>query len=227
MKIRRVTSLLPAAAFLAVALAALPARADYYSSDEEARSAFDTRKLDVKIGGVIGGFSVGPYDGLFMGGGDLSVGYRLFDRVSIEGSAILAGLHDADYLNPNPVGGLLERYGGALKYTFARVGGGRDLPMMGSFYASGLLGYQTIRWDKGGIVRRNDAGFGFGSDLDFRISRKGNPKTLGLYFDFRILASRAPGDPGPAACQAICDEPTPPLSTDFAWHFRIGMSFGF
>jgi hypothetical protein len=164
---------------------------------------------------------------MFIAGGDLSVGYRLFDRLTIEGSAILAGVHETNYLEPNPVGGLVERYGGALKYSFARLGGGRHVPMMATFYASGLLGYQTIRWDKGGIIRRNDAGFGFGSDLDFRIKSKGNPKTLGMYMDFRVLASRAPGDPGPAACQAICDEPTPPISTDFAWMFRFGMSFGF
>ncbi len=220
------TRLLPAAAFLAVGLAALPARADYYGSND-ARGPFDSRKLEMRPGLVIGGFEVGPIDSLFVIGGDLTVGYRLFDRITILGSAILAGLHENDYQNPNPVSGLFERYGGGLKFTFARFGGGRDVPIMGSFHASGLMGYQMIRWDKGGIVRRNDAGFEFGGDMDFRIRSKGNPKTLGMFFAFRTLVSRAPGDPGPAACQAVCDEPTPPLSTDFAWMMNFGMSFGF
>lgn len=218
MKIRRLALALP---FL---LFALPARADYYDSDRN--EAFN-RKLDVKIGGVIGGFEVGPMDTMFMGGGELSASYRVFPRLSIEGNAILAGIHETNYLDPDPVGGLLERYGGALKYRFAALGGGRYMPLQANFYASGLMGHQMIRWDKGGIIRRNDAGFGFGTDLDFRISSKGNPNTIGMYMDFRVLVSEAPGDPGPAACQAICDEPTPPISTDFAWFFRFGVSFGF
>ena|SRR5688572_5753903 len=223
MTIRATRILLPAAALFAVGLVATPASADDYDRNE----AFRSRKLDVKLGVSLGGFEVGPLDTMFAVGGELTVGYRLFDRVSIEGNALLGGVHETTYLDPDPVGGLVERYGGALKYHFVRLGGGRHMPMMATFHAAGLIGHQTIRWDKGGIIRRNDAGFGFGTDLDFRISSKGNPKTLGIYFDFRLLVSQAPGDPGPSACQAICDEPTPPLSTDFAWMMRMGMSFGF
>ncbi|MGH6960023.1 MAG: hypothetical protein ACREE7_06035 [Dongiaceae bacterium] len=223
MSIRIPGRLLPLAAFLAIGLAAIPARADYYDDGGE---PFRKRKLDVKFGMLLGGFEIGPLDSMMAFGGDMRIGYKLFDRLHIEGSAALAGVQETTYMNPDPVGGLLERYGIGVKYHFATIGGGRYMPLMVRFYGAGEAGYQTVRWDKGGIVRRNDAGFGFGTDLDFRVSKSG-PKTIGMYMDFRLIVARSPGDPGPAACQAICDEPTPPLSTDFMPLFRFGVSFGF
>jgi hypothetical protein len=216
-------------AALALALASSGvARADYSSSYTYDRWE-DRRRIELQLGGVIGGLEIGPVN-TFAGGGDVSALVPITRRLWVRGNAAMLGFTNDTGYEPlaDPVTGIAYRYGLGLRWRFAQIGSERDYsPLLVGFYADGGIGHQQIYWDKGGVLRRAEGSMGIGMNMDFKIGKGRRSRTAGMYMEFDLAMARRPGKEEPATCQVICDEPTPPYPWDFAPMFRFGFTYSF
>src|SRR5689334_11125500 len=96
-----------------IALAPATARADYYGSDEPWQ-----KHLEFQLGFSLGGQEVGTFDDGFVAGGDLSLLVPLTRKLALRGEGRLQGLSQTGYGIENPIGGVQERLGLAVRYRF-------------------------------------------------------------------------------------------------------------
>jgi len=199
----------------------------YSSSHKSEKFTFDKPRLNLGLGMLVGGYSVGPIDGPAVGV-HLDVG-RQMGALSIYGEYNLLSIGESSTNIEDPVRGMLNRFGVNARYHFVEFSDRHD-KLQGAFWVEGGLGQEQINWQKGGVLRRQDVSFGFGAQFNVRIGDryKPNPKVFGFYYAFKATIARAPDSDKvlPPTCGGPCDYPTPPSPNDFGLYFNFGLQWG-
>ena len=196
----------------------------------EGDDPFTEDRNQVGIGMLVGGYSVGPVGGVAVGM-HLDLGRKMgpvklmgeYDLLSIGETAAEVDVGSA------PTRGVLHRLGLNARYTFADLGGGRYKPIQGEFWVEAGIGRQRVEWHEGGLLRRDDVGFGVGAQMNFQINKHSkNPKIFGVHYAFKAVVARSPDadELGPATCAGPCDEPSMPSPNDYGLFFNLGLLWG-
>ncbi len=188
---------------------------------------FDTPRLNLGFGMLVGGFDVGPVGGPAVGV-HFDVG-RQMGPLYLFGEYNLLSIGENSSSVENPVRGMLNRFGVNARYHFVEFSDRRH-KLQGAFWVEAGLGHQQVNWAEGGVLRREDVSFGFGAQFNVRIGDryKPNPKVFGFYYAFKANIARAPGADKqlPPTCGGPCDMPTPPSPNDFGLFFNFGLMWG-
>jgi len=217
----RIAPLAMTTALAAVLATAGTARAD--SSDDP----FVRNRTEVGFGMLVGGYSVGPVGGAAVGM-HLDLG-RQMGPFKLYGEYNFMSVGESATTVEDPTRGMLHRLGLGARYNFAEIGGGKYKPIQGTFWLEGGIGRQRVQWMEGGVLTRDDASFGFGAQMNFKIGKHSDkPKIFGFYYAFKATVARAPDADqlGPATCAGPCDEPTTPSPYDFGLFFNLGLQWG-
>ncbi len=210
-----------ATVFVAAIATAGTAHAD--SSDDP----FVRDRTEVGFGMLVGGYTVGPVGGAAVGM-HLDLG-RQMGPFKLYGEYHLLSVGESATTVDDPVRGILHRVGLAARYNFAEIGGGRYKPIQGTFWLEGGMGRQIVQWTEGGKLTRDDASFGFGAQMNFKIGKHSKkPKIFGFYYAFKATVARSPDadNLGPATCAGPCDEATSPSPYDLGLFFNLGLQWG-
>jgi hypothetical protein len=197
---------------------------DYYARAPD-RDPEKKVRLHGQIGMLLGYEGIGPIGGL-AGGVQIAAGPS-FGRFIIHGEYDFLSVGDSYnyYTDTDPVRGLVHRFGGNVRYRFARVGG-KDSILGGDFWAEVGLGRQYLQWYGGGKLTRNDVSFGLGSELTLKF---GEPrrKRIGIAYALKVLGMARPDEKYmPPTCAGPCDEPTGPIPYDLGIMFNFAVMFG-
>lgn len=216
---------------LATLISAAPASANVVASDGvTAHAPPGPRRVEGRIGMMLGGSDVGDADGFSIGvtGG---VGYRI-------GATTLRATLDHYRVGDSEGEAIVRRgrgtrLGGAVRYAFAssvdpeRARRGVGFELWGELG----LGLEHVGWREGGVLDRPSAelavGFeldGFGR-LDERTRRR---RHVGYFLAFRSLIAEGPAPDGatPVMCGGPCDKATRPSRTDVSMFFEVGLHWG-
>jgi len=216
-----------AAVVLAPALAR-PAAADVAIAGGElspapAPSDRGERRLDGRVGFMVGGADVGDADGRSFGfHGQL--GYRVND-VTLFGELDYYSVGDS----PGEAmtrSGRTTRYGLTARYSLLHTDP-HSGPIGGDWWVEAGAGYERVTWKQGGVLRRPDLALGFGIELDGRPGwRSSTPRHAGWYLGFRSVLARAPESALPSTCGGPCTEATKPSRNDVSLYFIVGLHWG-
>lgn len=199
----------------------------YRATKKSEKFKFSVPRLNLGLGMLVGGYTVGPISGPAVGV-HLDIG-RQMGPLAIYGEYNLLSIGESSMDTENPVTGMLNRFGINARYHFVEFSDRRD-KIQGAFWVEGGLGHQQINWQEGGVLRRQDVSFGFGAQFNVRIGDryKPNPKVFGFYYAFKATVARAPDSDKvlPPTCGGPCDYPTPPSPNDFGLYFNFGLQWG-
>lgn len=219
---------------VAIAILAAPSLAaaeavplGYYGDAEPSRPTDPWKKLrfEGEIGALIGGQRIGYLSG-FGGGLHVDAGLRR-DRLLVFGEYDWLSVGSSNYADPSSdVRGFMHRLGANARYSLGVLGGHRDVPVRGDFWAELGVGHQQIYWHEGGKLGRKDLSFGLGAQATFKIGRE-KPKFVGVHYAVKMTLAKAPArkDEDPM-CAGPCDEPTGPSPWDLGVFFNFGVPFG-
>jgi hypothetical protein len=218
--------------FLAIAATMLAARtaaadvviaADPTSATPPRATSGPERRLDARVGFMLGGSDVADANGRSLGfHGQL--GYRI-DGVTLFG--------ELDYYSVGDSPGEMDRRTGRT----TRLGVTARYSLLRTPHSSGSLGgdwwieagggYEYVNWDAGGVLRRPDVALGVGLELDARP--RWSPTSThhaGWYVAFRSVLARAPESDAPVVCGGPCTQATQPSRTDVSLYFLVGLHWG-
>lgn len=216
---------------LAIALTSTAAAANtvatdgtYASYDGDDRPA--PRRVEGRIGMLIGGSDVGDADGFSMGV-SAGAGYRIGD-LTLRGTFdhYRTGDGSDESLSRRGRG---TRVGGALRYSFANTGDERASGGLGAdFWGEVGLGLEHVAWRQGGVLDRPSASLAVGYELDGQGERgaRGRRRHMGYFMAFRTFLAQGPEMDGPAVCGGPCTRATKPSRTDLSMFFEIGLHWG-
>lgn len=219
--------------FFALALttvAASSASANVVASDGTALTAASppaARRVEGRIGMLLGGSDVGDADG-FSVGVAVGAGYRI-------GDLTLRALFDY-YRVGDGTGESLDRrgrsarVGGAVRYSFAntydddRNRGGLNIDFWGEIGG----GLEHVAWRQGGVLDRPSGEVAIGFELDGVGERRpdGHRRHMGYFMDFRTLIGQGPEMDVPAVCGGPCSKATKPSRIDTSMFFELGLHWG-
>ena len=192
----------------------------------ESDDPFDKPRTNLGFGMLVGSASVGYISGPGVGM-HAEIG-RQFGKFGVYGEYNLLSVGESSYDVEDPIRGFMHRVAGNVRYTFAKVGSPR-VPVQGAFWLEAGMGRQVVQWHKGGKLTRNDFGFGFGAQTNFRIGRRSaKPNVIGFHYAFKAFLTPSPDADAmlPATCAGPCDEPTPPSPHDLGLFFNMGLMWG-
>jgi len=180
------------------------------------------RRLEARIGMLVGGGDVGDVTGPSTGI-HTALGARFGDgTVMVEYDYL--GVGDAASDNVHRYGHM-SRAGLTGRWSLFRTRD--DAPVAGEWWAEAGVGAERITWNPGGILTRPDVVVGFGAELDGRPYWKSrHPRHLGMWVALRAMIARAPASDLPATCGGPCTMATPPSRNDVGIYFSWGMHFG-
>jgi hypothetical protein len=213
-------------AVLAATTTGTTASANVIASDEvHPRSE---RRVDGRVGMLLGGSDVGDADG-FSIGVSAAIGYRVGD-VTLRGvfDHYRVGDGEAEVMVRRGRG---TRVGGALRYSLAssydpdRTRGGAAI----DFWGEAGVGYEHVAWRAGGVLDRPSAELAVGFDVDAfgrRNDRTMRRRHVGYFMAFRTLIAQGPAMDGPLTCGGPCDRATRPSRTDVSMFFQFGLHWG-
>lgn len=182
------------------------------------------RRVEGRIGMLIGGSDVGDADGFAMGV-SAGLGYRI-------GDVTLRGLFD--YFRVGDGGdeimdrrGRSTRVGGALRYSFANSGDDDNGPNA-DFWGELGFGYEHVAWRAGGVLDRPSGEIAIGFELDAAGKERspGRRRHIGWFVAFRTLVAQGPEMDGPAVCGGPCSKATKPSRLDASMFFELGLHWG-
>ncbi len=183
-----------------------------------------SRRVEGRLGMLIGGSDVGDADGFAMGV-SAGLGYRI-------GDVTLRGLFD--YYRVGDGGdelmdrrGRSSRLGGAVRYSFANTGDDDDGPNA-DFWGEIGVGYEHVAWRAGGVLDRPSGEIAIGFELDASGKERspGRRRHLGWFVAFRTLLAQGPEMDGPAVCGGPCSKATKPSRLDASMFFELGLHWG-
>jgi len=204
-------------------LAVAPASAqDAIATDGTTTARSLERRIDTRIGLLVGGADIGDVSGGSTGL-HASLGYRL-GLVTVMGEYGYLGVGDG-YDGASGRHGRMSRAGATARVQIADVAK-RDSPVGLEFWAEGGVGTERIAWSEGGKLYRPDVALGFGFEIDGRGWREPRPRHFGAYVGFRAIVARAPEDDRPAMCEGPCTVATPPSRNDVSLYFHFGLHWG-
>lgn len=219
----------PRLTFLAIALASATAAANtvatdgaYATYDDDDKPAL--RRVEGRIGWLIGGSDVGDADGFSMGI-SAGAGYRI-------GDLTLRATFDHYRTGDSSDEGLVRRgrgtrIGGAVRYSFANTGDDDDGPNA-DFWGEIGVGYEHVAWRAGGVLDRPSGEIAIGFELDASGKERspGRRRHLGWFVAFRTLLAQGPEMDGPAVCGGPCSKATKPSRLDASMFFELGLHWG-
>ena len=224
----------PRLTFLAIALASAAASANTVATNGSYAS-YDgggdddkpsLRRVEGRIGWLVGGSDVGDADGFSMGL-SLGVGYRIGD-VTLRGT--FDHYRTGDSTDEAIVRrGRGSRIGGAARYSFANTGEERSSGGMGAdFWGEVGVGLEHVAWRQGGVLDRPSASLAVGYELDGQGERgnKGRRRHIGYFMAFRTFIAQGPEMAGPAVCGGPCTQATKPSRMDMSMFFELGLHWG-
>ena len=188
-----------------------------------------SKRLEGRLGMLLGGADVGDADGFSMGV-NAGLGYRIGDATV---RAVFDHYRVGDSENESSMvrRGRGTRIGGAVRYSFANNNPDYDKQSGGlglDFWGEAGMGYEHVAWRAGGVLDRPSAELAVGFDLDIYGRRKdGNHRShLGYFMAFRTLIARGPEMDGPAVCGGPCTTATKPTRMDVSMFFEMGVHWG-
>ena len=223
----------PLAAALVLGMIAAPAAAGaesiaygYYEDPEPERpkDPWKRARFEGALGALVGGQRIGWIHGT--GGGiHLDAGLKM-DRIFVFGEYDFLGVGENATETEDPVRGFMHRVGVNLRYSIGAIGGGREVPVRGDFWAELGAGHQHVRWHEGGKLGRKDLSFGLGAQATFKIGRE-KPRFIGVHYAVKMTIARSPDAKSmEPTCAGPCDEPTAPSPWDIGVFFNFGVPFG-
>ncbi|MBL9017017.1 MAG: hypothetical protein JNL83_22720 [Myxococcales bacterium] len=225
----------PRLTFLAIALASATASANTVATDGAYATSDDDRpalrRVEGRIGWLVGGSDVGDADGFSMGL-SLGVGYRIGD-LTLRGT--VDHYRTGDSNDEGGGSGMTTRrgrgtrVGGALRYSFANTGEQRGSGGLGAdFWGEVGLGLEHVAWRQGGVLDRPSASLAVGYELDGQGERgkHGRRRHIGYFMAFRTFVAQGPEMDGPAVCGGPCSQATKPSRTDLSMFFELGLHWG-
>jgi len=215
-----------------VAVASSPASAnvvatDGTSSGTQVDSSPSVRRVEGRLGMLLGGSDVGDADG-FSIGLSAGAGYRI-------GDLTLRALFDY-YRTGDGSGESLDRrgrgtrVGGAVRYSFANTNDderGRS-GLSVDFWGEVGAGFEHVAWRQGGVLDRpsGEVAVGFELDGQGRRQRDGRRRHIGYFMAFRSLIGQGPEMDVPAVCGGPCTKATKPSRIDTSMFFELGLHWG-
>ncbi|MCB9565481.1 MAG: hypothetical protein H6709_02710 [Kofleriaceae bacterium] len=180
------------------------------------------RRIDTRIGLLLGGADVGDVNGP-SSGFHASLGYR-YGTVSVMGEYEYLTVGDGlgDRLDRD---GRTTRGGAALHWQLADVAP-KDSPVGMQFWVEGGLGAERVMWNRGGVLYRPDAIAGFGFEVDGRGWASPRPRHFGVYVALRVMVAKGPPSAEPAMCEGPCSVATTPSRNDVSLFAHLGLHFG-
>lgn len=208
-----------AAVLAAATLACSAASASTLVAATGADAPSRPRRLDGRIGLLLGGADVGDASGFSIGisGG---LGYRIGD-VTLRALADYYKTGDGKDLHGRAV-----RAGGALRYSFANRGPDANVDV--DFWGEVGAGYEHVTWLSGGVLDRPDAELAIGFEVGGRgaADRRGRRHEIGYFMALRSLIGEAPATGGMPTCAGPCTKATLPPRTDVTMFFELGVHWG-
>ena len=217
--------------FLAIALASTAASANtvatdgsYASYDDDDKPAL--RRVEGRIGWLIGGSDVGDADGFSMGV-SAGIGYRIGDlTLRARFDHYRTGDSSDEAMQRRGRG---TRVGGAVRYSFANTGEERSSGGLGAdFWGEIGIGLEHVAWRQGGVLDRPSAELAVGYELDGQGERghHGRRRHIGYFMAFRTFLAQGPEMDGPAVCGGPCTQATKPSRIDTSMFFELGLHWG-
>jgi hypothetical protein len=201
------------------------ASANVVATDDGSPDEQTPRRIEGRVGMLIGGADVGDADG-FSIGITTGIGYRI-------GDVTLRGRFDHYRVGDSPDEAMVRRgrgtrVGGALRYSFANTSEEREKGVGVDFWGEAGIGLEHITWSAGGIYDRPSGELAIGFELDGYGHRDAHNrrKHVGYFMAFRSLIARGPEMDGPAVCGGPCTEATKPSRTDVSLFFETGLHWG-
>lgn len=194
-----------------------------YDGDDDRPSP---RRVEGRVGMLLGGSDVGDADG-FSIGLSAGVGYRI-------GDLTLRALFD-HYRTGDSSDETLDRrgrgtrIGGAVRYSFANTGESRSGGGVGvDFWGEAGLGVEHVAWREGGVLDRPSGELAVGFELDGQgeRGRHGRRRHVGYFMAFRSLIAQGPEMAGPSVCGGPCSQATKPSRLDVSMFFELGLHWG-
>lgn len=197
-----------------------------YASYEDTDDRPAPRRVEGRVGMLIGGSDVGDADG-FSIGLSAGVGYRI-------GDLTLRGVFD-HYRTGDSSDEALDRrgrgtrVGGAVRYSFANTGESRSSGGLGvDFWGEAGIGVEHVAWREGGVLDRPSGEVAVGFELDGQgeRGRHGRRRHVGYFMAFRSLIAQGPEMAGPSVCGGPCTQATKPSRLDVSMFFELGLHWG-
>jgi hypothetical protein len=186
------------------------------------------RRVEGRLGFMLGGSDVGNADGFSLGV-STGLGVRYGDvtlRAALDHFRVGDG--SMETLSRR---GRATRLAGLARYSFAntyehdRRDGGFGVDFWGELGG----GIEHIAWKPGGVLDRPSAELAVGFEVDAYGRRKTaapRQRHLGYFLAFRTFVARGPEIPGEAVCGGPCDRATRPSRVDLSMFFEMGMHWG-
>jgi hypothetical protein len=182
------------------------------------------RRVEGRLGMLMGGSDVGDADGFAMGV-SAGIGYR-FGDLTVRGlfDYFRVGDGDEEIMDRR---GRSTRVGGALRYSFANTGDDDDGPNA-DFWGEVGLGYEHVAWRAGGVLDRPSGELAIGFELDAAGKERapGRRRHIGWFVAFRTLLAQGPEIDTPAVCGGPCSKATRPSRLDASMFFELGLHWG-
>lgn len=197
-----------------------------YATEAESDERPGPRRVEGRIGLLVGGSDVGDADG-FSVGVAAGVGYRIGD-VTLRAlfDHYRTGDSDDELMSRRGRG---TRVGGAVRYSFANTGEARRSGGIGvDFWGEAGLGLEHVAWRAGGVLDRPSGELAVGFELDGQgeAGRSGRRRHIGYFMAFRSLIAQGPEMDGPAVCGGPCTRATKPSRLDMSMFFELGLHWG-
>jgi hypothetical protein len=184
------------------------------------------RRVEGRVGMLIGGSDVGDADG-FSIGLSAGVGYRIGDLTL---RAMFDHYRTGDSSDEQEMRrGRGTRVGGAVRYSFANTGDSRSGGGLGvDFWGEAGLGLEHVAWREGGVLDRPSGEIAVGFELDGQgeRGRHGRRRHVGYFMAFRSLIAQGPEMDVPSICGGPCTQATKPSRTDVSMFFELGLHWG-
>jgi hypothetical protein len=185
------------------------------------------RRVEGRIGMLLGGSDVGDADGFSMGL-STGLGYRIGD-LTLRGRFDYYRVGDGSD-EAMDRRGRATRVGGAVRYSFASTGNPRSSSagVGADFWGELGLGLEHVAWRRGGVLDRpsGEAAIGFDFDGYGERTAQNRRRHIGYFMAFRTLLGQGPEMEGPAVCGGPCTRATKPSRIDASMFFELGLHWG-
>lgn len=220
------TRILAPAIATALASTVIDASANVVATEGGDQREPSERRIEGRIGMLLGGSDVGDADGFSLGLVS-GLGYRIGDvtlRGRFDHYRVGDGANESAARN-----GRATRLGAAVRYSLAnsyqpertRSGVGVEL------WGEAGIGWEHVAWRPGGVLDRPSGELAIGFELDrFGERSYQRRRHIGYFLGFRTLIARGPATDEPAMCGGPCDRPTRPSRIDLSMFFEFGVHWG-